>query len=88
MRLKGARFQIVKRNELKRVSNIYGFQILTRSRHHYVAVTNSPLSEHAILGFEYGFSVDAGPSTLVLWEAQFGDFANNAQCIVAGWCAS
>lgn len=48
----------------------------------YVSVANSPLSEHAILGFEYGFSVDAGPGTLVLWEAQFGDFANNAQCIV------
>ena len=45
-------------------------------------VSNSPLSEHAILGFEYGFSVDAGPSALVLWEAQFGDFANNAQCVV------
>jgi len=45
-------------------------------------VANSPLSEHAILGFEYGFSVDAGPSALVLWEAQFGDFANNAQCVV------
>lgn len=43
---------------------------------------NSPLSEHAVLGFEYGFSVEAGKEALVLWEAQFGDFANNAQVII------
>jgi 2-oxoglutarate dehydrogenase complex dehydrogenase (E1) component-like enzyme len=51
-------------------------------------VANSPLSEHAILGFEYGYSVDAGPSALVLWEAQFGDFANNAQCVVDQFVAT
>ena len=42
---------------------------------------NSPLSEQACLGFEYGYSVQA-PDALVLWEAQFGDFVNSAQVIV------
>jgi 2-oxoglutarate dehydrogenase complex dehydrogenase (E1) component-like enzyme len=44
-------------------------------------VYNSPLSEMAALGFEYGYSV-ACPRALVLWEAQFGDFINSAQVIV------
>ena len=42
---------------------------------------NSPLSETAAMGFEYGYSV-AAPEALVLWEAQFGDFVNNAQGII------
>ncbi|MDQ0228917.1 2-oxoglutarate dehydrogenase E1 component [Metabacillus malikii] len=42
------------------------------------AVHNSPLSEGSVLGFEYGYNVFA-PETLVLWEAQYGDFANAAQ---------
>jgi multifunctional 2-oxoglutarate metabolism enzyme len=42
---------------------------------------NSPLSEQACMGFEYGYSVQA-PDALVLWEAQFGDFVNSAQVII------
>jgi 2-oxoglutarate decarboxylase len=44
-------------------------------------VFNSPLSEFGVLGFEYGYSVEE-PAALVLWEAQYGDFANGAQVIV------
>src|SRR5205823_2940331 len=45
------------------------------------SIYNSPLTETATVGFEYGYSVQA-PDALVLWEAQFGDFANVAQVII------
>jgi 2-oxoglutarate dehydrogenase complex dehydrogenase (E1) component-like enzyme len=50
-------------------------------------VYNSPLSEFAVMGFEFGYSV-ADPLTLVLWEAQFGDFANGGQVIIDQFLAA
>jgi len=55
--------------------------ILSEKEKRNFTVTNSHLSEYGVMGFEYGYSI-ANPNVLVMWEAQFGDFANGAQVLI------
>ncbi len=58
-----------------------------RDQQEQIEIIDSPLSEYGVLGFEYGYAMDE-PGALVLWEAQFGDFANGGQVIIDQFIAA
>lgn len=79
------RHAIIKQEDSEKSFNI--FENLGDLNKASVKFYNSLLSEYAVLGFEYGFSM-IRPNDLTIWEAQFGDFANGAQIIIDQYLAS
>lgn len=79
------RHAIIKQEDSERSYNI--FDSLGDDKKATVEFYNSLLSEYAVLGFEYGFSMIT-PNDLTIWEAQFGDFANGAQIIIDQYISS
>jgi len=79
------RHAIIKQEDSELSYNI--FETLGDDKKANVEFYNSLLSEYAVLGFEYGFSM-VTPNALTIWEAQFGDFANGAQIIIDQYISS